>query len=252
LTDLQLIIEEEDASWLSVLAPNDMQCGEDEHEHDDDAHNHGHDHACDDVGCKSTHDSEGIQTLTKKTKALAVTPRRPVKRADVEAAAHAYFAAKDYRSRLLRYYDYPNQFSDRPGEQEYATRIIDNIFRYVLSRHKRLLFHVRRTNATSVRGFLEDEAVQEVQLQQLWEGMKMRGWHGIGKEGKISIEVIKAAVEDADFPDDAPREGESVEILGGRVWSRRLKSELSDRGWDHFYQFVSSSHCRMKPCRLTA
>lgn len=150
-------------------------------------------------------------------------------------------SAAIYRKRLLEYFPFMDRLDERPEEKAYSARIIDNIFRYVLSRHKRLLFHVRRLqDVKTVREFVEHESLQETQLKQLWEGMKMRGWHGIGREGKITIDVIKAAIEDADHPDDAPRDGFSIDVLGGKVWSKRLKSELSDRGWDRLYNLVSS------------
>lgn len=246
--DLQLILKNEEAAWLSVL-PNDEICSPAAHEHDQD---------CGDNGCIAASSTSGtipeparqqpevsdhVKKLVRKSQAI---PRKNTQKED-EFIAKAYEAyqnwktqQEDYRTLLLGYYKYPEIFVSDPAEHQLAVKVIDNIFRYVLARHARLLFHVRRINVDNVRAFLEHESLETAQLKQLWEGMKMRGYHGIGKEGKITIDVLKAAIQDAEYPEDGQREGDFIEILGGKVWSKRLKGDVSERGWDHLYPFVSN------------
>ena len=144
-----------------------------------------------------------------------------------------------YRDQVLAYLSYSTYFCDCDAEFRVASQTMDNIFRYVISRIPRLLVRARAAGCTTVQCFLASDALSEEEHARLWRAFK---YNNVNQEGKITVDVIRNAICDAENEDDLDycgREGERIELLGGKVWKTPLETELTLRGWNHFYRFVS-------------
>jgi hypothetical protein len=143
-----------------------------------------------------------------------------------------------YRTRVLAYLDFPSYFADE-ADKSFATKYVDNIFRYVVSRIPSLLIRARSANCPSVMCFFESDHLQENEFGRLWRGLKYNNVH---PEGKLSVDAIRNALYDAESGIKT-RSGPCVELLGGKIWKDAAANDLSRRGWDHFYRFVSKFGC---------
>lgn len=139
-----------------------------------------------------------------------------------------------YRSRVLAYLDFPDYFAEEE-DKSYAIRYMNNIFRYTISRVPSLLVRARTAACPSVTCFLERQDLQEAEFGRLWRALKYNNVHA---EGKLSVNAVRNALCDAEYEDEE-RKGPCIDLLGGKVWKDALQHDLSRRGWDHFYRFVS-------------
>ena len=144
-----------------------------------------------------------------------------------------------YRDQVLAYLGYASYFCDCDADFHVASRTMDNIFRYVISRIPRLLVRARAAGCMTVQCFLASDALSEEEHARLWRALK---YNNVNQEGKITVDVIRNAICDAENDNDLDhggREGEHIELLGGKVWKTPLETEVTLRGWNHFYRFVS-------------
>lgn len=139
-----------------------------------------------------------------------------------------------YRDRVLAYLDYHTYFTE-DEDKVFATKYMDNILRYTISRTPSLLVRAKNASCPSVSCFLNSEDLQEPEFARLWRGLKYNNVH---PEGKLSVNTIRDALCDAEGSDNT-RKGAYIELLGSKVWKDSLKIDLSRRAWDHFYRFVS-------------
>ena len=117
--------------------------------------------------------------------------------------------------------------------------MLDNLFRFVISRIPRVLLRARHAQCDSVRAFIESDALEEEEYARLWRALK---YTNINQEGKITVEIIRNAICDSEI-EGIQRQGAYVEILGDRVWKAPLASEMSVDGWDSLYRFVCWLDC---------
>lgn len=143
-------------------------------------------------------------------------------------------APPNYESRILAYLNYPACFIDAE-DSLFASKYIDNLFRYAISRIPSLLVRARSADCPSVICFLSEDNLQEGEYARLWRGLKYNNVH---PEGKLTVGAIRNALWDAEHEDEA-RKGACIELLGGKVWKDAMIGDLSRRAWDHFYRFVS-------------
>lgn len=151
------------------------------------------------------------------------------------------------RDHLLAYLNYPSVFGDS-NTQHLAACTMDNIFRFVVSRIPRLLLRAREAAKVGVREFISGAYLEDEGCTLLWRAMK---YHNVRNEGKITVEVLRNAICDAQHIDDTDRKGASIEILGGTVWKSSLSEELDSDGWNLFYRFVSYAAPALAPDNLT-
>lgn len=154
--------------------------------------------------------------------------------------------ALSFRARVLAYLEYPSYFVDE-RDTVLAKEYLENIFRYVVSRTPRLLVRARNDNCDSVACFLENSELQEEDFARLWRALK---YNNVLQEGKLSVQVIRDAIWEAENLVQGGRKGPYVDLLGGRVWKNSGETELSARGWDHFYRFVSATTFGKYPSML--
>ena len=143
--------------------------------------------------------------------------------------------APSHRQKVLAYLGYATCFPEDSRDRELASKIIDNIFRYIISRIPRLLVRARQAGCTTVECFLTSAELEDEDYARLWRALK---YSNLYQEGKITVEVIRSAICNAENS-ITERKGPFIELLGGKVWKASLDVELSTEGYDHFYRFVS-------------
>lgn len=143
------------------------------------------------------------------------------------------------QDKLLAYFDIASGF-EVPGEADLAKGTIEGIFRHVISRIPRLLVRVLSLDLQSVQQLLQGDRLDMADYDRLWRAMKYTNVH---QEGKITVQVVRNAICDAENVDrEDERSGAFIVLLGGKVWKSPLDREMSPQGWNMFYRFVSPRH----------
>lgn len=232
---MQLLLRKEDAEWLNSPAPADPQCsetvpllpatllnaGETSLATNDEAASEASSESDDNIFSDVSTESNASESCASDCCCEAPTPKQP--------------RVRTKRERLLAYLDYGAAF-EKADESTFARNVIDNIFRYTISRVPRLLVRARTSGCTSVNTFVASESLNEEECERLWRALK---YNNAQQEGKITVDVIRNAICDAENEQE-DRTGAFIDLLGGKVYKSPLDKELSDVGWNHFYCFVSS------------
>lgn len=149
--------------------------------------------------------------------------------------------------KLTAYLYHADLLVSHPAKAEQRSRIVQSLFRLVISRNPSLL--VRAQPFDDIATFLSTGDLKLEALEKLWRGLKMRGGN-VKKGAVLTPEVIRNAIKDAEREPGSIRDesgngvGVSVEqddhlwVLGGRVWKKASAGEMSREQYDHYYDFV--------------
>lgn len=132
-------------------------------------------------------------------------------------------------------------FLQDPRTSVERVRIIECLFRRLISRNKTLLVRAWRPGQFHVLRFFEDPGCCTLtNLVEVWENLQ-----------RTEVEDIKAAITDAHraiaWEESGAGEteegaaGQGIQLLGGWIYKTPLQRAMSASEWRHVYDLVSSS-----------
>lgn len=243
---LQLLVKKEQADWLDIPSTPGPLC------QDEPAILSGFQPALDVEPVASSEDSSDIGSIgddgqdtvfsdvSSSSSSVSCTSECC---APPSPAAGKLIKIPTHREKVLAYLGYATYFANAEEGTDYslASKTMDSIFRFVISRIPRLLVRARAAGCASVQCFLASDELAEEDFARLWRALKYNNVH---QEGKLTVQTVRNAISDAENEDKQGRKGPHIELLGGKVWKVPLDTELSAAGYDHFYRFVR--HCALQ------
>jgi hypothetical protein len=142
-------------------------------------------------------------------------------------------------SKLLAYCEDCGSTSSRSDGSPRRVNVVANLFRFAVSRTPCLLVRAQPFQDVGVKPFLIEGDLATEDLDSLWERLKFSRQDGVGLLGP---EVIRNAIVDLtrEPTEEDISEGRCFKVLGGWVWKEPDEREMEREEWDDLYDFVSS------------